>query len=185
MTAFVSNMAGHRPKKGCRMTRHDDHNASGPQHTPRLRLKPKAPTSGHVDGAWWPYSTDLPSELPDLLAVLSVRLGTIGRVTYKLAEWPNAPRRFTTDGRTVRLAGYNLQPDNTLQVSGLGGENLLLLVVPPSTAPDVAHEAMMAAAAPRNASTVGDLLACGASASGAGDDDHRSTFRRRLRGART
>ncbi len=41
-------------------------------HTPRLRLKPKAPQSGYVDGAWWPYSDDLTAELPDLLAVLSV-----------------------------------------------------------------------------------------------------------------
>jgi hypothetical protein len=25
-----------------------------PEHTPRLRLKPKAPQTGYVDGAWWP-----------------------------------------------------------------------------------------------------------------------------------
>ncbi len=30
-----------------------------PEHTPRLRLKPKAPQSGYVDGAWWPRSDDL------------------------------------------------------------------------------------------------------------------------------
>ncbi|MFZ0229157.1 MAG: DUF5994 family protein, partial [Mycobacterium sp.] len=52
------------------------------QATPRLRLKPKAPTSGHVDGAWWPHSDDLAMELPDLLAVLSVRLGAIDSVVY-------------------------------------------------------------------------------------------------------
>ena len=39
-----------------------------PEHTPRLRLKPKAPLSGYVDGAWWPRSDDLAAELPDLLA---------------------------------------------------------------------------------------------------------------------
>jgi hypothetical protein len=53
-----------------------------PDYTPRLRLKPKAPRSGYVDGAWWPYSNDLLKELPDLLAVLSVRLGPIERVLY-------------------------------------------------------------------------------------------------------
>jgi hypothetical protein len=44
-----------------------------PVHTPRLRLKPKAPQSGYVDGAWWPHSEDLTAELPDLLSVLSAQ----------------------------------------------------------------------------------------------------------------
>ncbi|WP_410639151.1 DUF5994 family protein [Amycolatopsis sp. lyj-346] len=44
-------------------------------HSPRLRLKPKAPTTGYVDGAWWPTSRDLTAELPPILAVLAVRLG--------------------------------------------------------------------------------------------------------------
>jgi Family of unknown function (DUF5994) len=30
-----------------------------PEHTPRLRLKPKAPHCGYVDRAWWPHSDDL------------------------------------------------------------------------------------------------------------------------------
>ena len=42
---------------------------SGPDADVRLRLKPAAPTSGHVDGSWWPRSRDLAAELPDLLAV--------------------------------------------------------------------------------------------------------------------
>ena len=57
-----------------------------PDYTPRLRLKPKAERTGHVDGAWWPWSDDLTKELPDLLAVLSVRLGPIERVMYNLGE---------------------------------------------------------------------------------------------------
>ena len=55
---------------------------AGPENTPRLRLKRKAPISGYVDGAWWPHSDDLPKGLPDLLTVLSVRLGTVARVMY-------------------------------------------------------------------------------------------------------
>ena len=81
-----------------------------PQHTPRLRLKPKAPHSGYVDGAWWPHSDDLTTELPDLLAVLSVRLGRIDRVLYKLSDWAKAPTKLATGGRAVRLDGYRLQP---------------------------------------------------------------------------
>jgi hypothetical protein len=40
----------------------------------RPRLKPKAPTTGWVDGGWWPRSRDLPAELSGLLSVLAVRL---------------------------------------------------------------------------------------------------------------
>lgn len=158
---------------------------TGPEHTPRLRLKPKAPASGHVDGAWWPHSDDLATELPDLLAVLSVRLGSVDRVLYNLAEWAKIPKRLMTGGRAVRLDGYRLQPANTLQVIGVGRDKILLLVVPPHTDPEVAHEAMMTAAAPNDATAVGDLLAIGAhdgSQDGeSADDYHRPTFRRRVR----
>jgi hypothetical protein len=121
-------------------------------------LKPKAPTTGRVDGAWWPHSDDLANELPDLLAVLSVRLGAIDRVMYNLTEWVKAPKRLLTGGRAVRLDGYRLQPANTLEVLGIGREKILLLVVPPQTDPDRAHQTMMTAAAPDNVSSVDDLL---------------------------
>ena len=129
-----------------------------PVHTPRLRLKPKAPLSGYVDGAWWPHSDDLAAELPDLLAVLSVRLGPIARVIYSLNEWAKAPKKLATDGRTVRLDGYRLQPVNTVEVLGLNCKKIVLLVVSPQADPDQAHAIMMTAAGPNNALTVNSLL---------------------------
>ncbi len=129
-----------------------------PEHTPRLRLKPKAPSVGYVDGAWWPHSDDLTAELPDLLAVLSVRLGPIGRVVYQLDEWAKAPKRFAHDGRAVRLDGYHRQPISTLEVLGLNGKKVVLLVVSPQADPDQAHAIMMTAAGPNNALTVDSLL---------------------------
>lgn len=148
------------------MTRHGQRDVSddqhvGPENTPRLRLKPKARTTGHVDGAWWPRTDDLTHELPDLLAVLSVRLGAVDRVTFNLAEWATVPQQLTTGGRHVRLDGYRMQPSNTLQVLGQGRDKIFLLVVPPHTDPDNAHQTMVTAAAPGNASTVDDLLAAG------------------------
>ncbi|GAC1396031.1 MAG: DUF5994 family protein [Mycobacterium sp.] len=168
------------------MTRHKDrdssgHDYTGPENTPRLRLKPKAPMTGHVDGAWWPRSDDLTTELPDLLAVLSVRLGAVERVMYNLGEWARMPRRLMTGGRSVRLDGYQRQPTNTLQVQGVGREKIVLLVVPPDTDADVAHEAMMAAAAPDNASTVADLLAVDAHDGDGAATGARPTYRRRVR----
>ncbi len=133
-------------------------NQAPPVHTPRLRLKPKAPCIGYVDGAWWPHGDDLTTELPDLLAVLSVRLGPICRVIYKLNEWAKAPKKFAHDGRTVRLDGYNLQSISTLEVLGLNRKKIVLLVVSPQADPDQAHAIMMTAAGPSNDLTVNSLL---------------------------
>src|SRR6476619_333299 len=129
-----------------------------PEHTPRLRLKPKAPQSGYVDGAWWPRSDDLAAELPDLLAVLSVRLGRIDRVMYNLNEWAKASAKLATGGRGVRLDCYQRQPTNTVEVLGLNRNRIALLVVRPNADPDQAHATLMAAAAPSNDSTVDSLL---------------------------
>jgi len=129
-----------------------------PVQTPRLRLKPKAPHSGYVDGAWWPHSADLTAELPDLLSVLSVRLGPIGRVIYNVNEWAKPPAKFATGGRTVRLDGYRLQPANTVEALGLNYNRIVLLVVSPRAEPDQAHAIMMTAAGPDNALTVDSLL---------------------------
>jgi Family of unknown function (DUF5994) len=135
-----------------------DSTHTGPQNTPRLRLKPKAPSTGQVDGAWWPHSDDLPVELPDLLAVLSVRLGPIDHVTYNFADWAAAPATFPTGSDTVRLSGFYQQQNNTVEVVGTNRAKLVLLVVPSRTEPERAHDIMMSAATPKNDSTVDDLL---------------------------
>lgn len=137
---------------------------AGPEQTPRLRLKPKAPLSGYVDGAWWPHSANLIAELPDLLAVLSVRLGRIDRVIYNVNEWTTPPTKLATGGRLVRLDGYRRQPVGTVEVLGVNRSNVVLLVVSPQTEPEQAHAIMMAAAGPANATTVDNLRKAGAAA---------------------
>ena len=116
--------------------------------------------TGYVDGAWWPRDDDLTTELPDLLAVLSVRLGAVARVTYNLAEWAKAPRKASIGGQIVRLDGYQRQPPNTLGVLDTYGNKIVLLVVPAHTAPNRAHAIVMAAAATEDASSVDTLLSC-------------------------
>ena len=96
--------------------------------------------------------------------MLSVRLGAIDGVIYNLTEWKKAPARLATGGRVVRLSGYRRQPVNTLEVLGLNRNKIVLLAVPADTEPDHAHDTMMAAAAPSNASTVDGLLTIGAQA---------------------
>lgn len=148
-------------------TRKNAQGATVPAHTPRLRLKAKAPRCGYVDGAWWPRSADLTSELPALLAVLSVRLGRIDRVLYDLNAWTEAPRKFTAGDHTVvHLDGYRRQPADTVEIVGLDGSRITLLVVPPHTDPDAAHSTMMAAAQSADDTTVTKLLKTNAGESG-------------------
>lgn len=135
-----------------------DSTQTRPRITPRLRLKPKGSTAGHVDGAWWPHSDDLPIELPDLLAVLSIRLGRIDRVTYNFTDWASAPQKFPTGEDMVALRGYYQQPGNSVQIVGINRTKLVLLVVPTRTDAEHAHDIMMSAAAPNNASSIDELL---------------------------
>ncbi|RSN63305.1 hypothetical protein DMH01_12005 [Amycolatopsis sp. WAC 04182] len=118
-----------------------------PEHVARLRLKPKAFATGHVDGAWWPASRDLAAELPFLLVVLAVQLDHVERVTYNLTAWPSTPPRLVVESGKVRLEGFNSQHPATVTVIGTAGRRrLTLLVVPPETEPDLAHRLLMTAA---------------------------------------
>jgi hypothetical protein len=129
-----------------------------PRQTLRLKLKPKAPTTGYVDGAWWPRSLDLSTELPALLEVLAIRLGRIQRVSYHLTSWDSAPRRIEVDGQPVRLGGFHSQNPHTVDVIGLAGQRITLLVLPPGTAQAFAHQVLMTAGRRANIDSVNELL---------------------------
>ena len=68
------------------------------------------------------------------------------------------PTTFPTGDDMVGLRGYYQQPGNTIQVVGINRTKLALLVVPTRTDPEHAHDIMMSAAAPNNASTIDGLL---------------------------
>ncbi len=131
---------------------------TGAVRTPRFRLKPTAHGSGHVDGAWWPRSDDLMMELPDLIAVLSARVGAVGQVMYHPSEWTTTPNELVISERAVQLDGSRGQPPNTVEVLDAKGNKLVFLVVPAGIDPDQAHAIVMTAAASGNASSVDALL---------------------------
>jgi hypothetical protein len=127
--------------------------------SPRLTLKPAAPPGGSVDGAWWPRSRDLVTELPPLVEALRERLIAAERVTYHLGSWNDAPRRLPAEGYMVRLGGFRSQHPDTVTVIGTGGQRrLTLLVVPPQTDDTTAQQAMISAAQPDNRDTVEAML---------------------------
>jgi hypothetical protein len=127
----------------------------------RLRLKPKAPPTGYVDGAWWPRSPDLSVEVPALTHVLAVRLGPVTRVAYALEVWDTPPRQITVDGTCVRLEGFHSRDQYVLRVTGSDGRRVSLLVVPPEAAATAAHDAMMRAARRGNTDRPVEILAAG------------------------
>jgi hypothetical protein len=133
--------------------------ASATRQPLRLRLKPKGPITGHVDGGWWPRSWDLAAELPALAEVLAVRLGSVRRVAYAMTAWGAAPRRIEVDGHMVRLEGFRSQDEHVVHVIGADRQRLSLLVVPPEATDEAGHNAMMAAAGRDNAERPSKILA--------------------------
>lgn len=125
----------------------------------RLRLKPSERATGFVDGAWWPHSAELVTELPDMLTALSARVGRIARVSYQLRAWGAAPRRLAIAGGVVRLEGFGSQPANTVGVTAYDGKRVALLVVPAHATDAAARYALMTASEPDNTDTVAALLA--------------------------
>jgi Family of unknown function (DUF5994) len=130
----------------------------------RLSVKPDAPTTGFVDGAWWPASRDLAAEVPALAAELTDRLGPIQSVSYSIGAWEPAPRKITIGTSAVRMAGYRAQDHDTVDVIG-DRRRLTLLVVPPETDPRAAHDALAAASGVGNTDNVATLLRAGAAQS--------------------
>jgi len=129
----------------------------------RLTLKAVAPTTGYVDGAWWPRSRDLGAEAPDLARAVTLRLGRVREIAYARDAWEAAPRHVAIDPaggtRPVRLVGFASQDPHVVLVTGESGRTLGLLVVPPESPDRAGRDAMHRAARPGNAESPTALLA--------------------------
>ncbi|MCU1614026.1 MAG: hypothetical protein JWO98_1566 [Frankiales bacterium] len=86
------------------------------------------------DGAWWPRTRDLATEVPELIAELERRGLRIERFTYALDAWQPAPRKVTVNGRVVRTGGFRSMDPQVVCLTWHGGQRRAdLLVVPPDT----------------------------------------------------
>jgi hypothetical protein len=99
----------------------------------RLWMKPADAAPGHVQGAWWPQSTDPAAEFPALVAVLTSSLGPISRMGYNLDAWNTIARKMTVQDRVVRIEGFRTMQPNTVTLTGQNRRRISLLVVPPDT----------------------------------------------------
>jgi hypothetical protein len=128
----------------------------------RLTLKAVAPTTGYVDGGWWPHSRHLGSEAGDLARAVALRLGPVREIAYALDAWEAAPHHVedgaSGEDRWVELVGFASQDPDVVLVTGTSGRTLGLLVVPPETPDPAGHEAMNRAARAGNAESPAALL---------------------------
>jgi hypothetical protein len=127
----------------------------------RLRLKPAHRICGSVQGAWWPRTDQLHTELPLLLTALSPRVGSVHRVIYDETGWAPATLHMEFRGRSIILEGSSTSSTNVLSLIGEGLGRLVLLVVPPYTNPTRAYTAVMTASKPDDVSTADELLGIG------------------------
>jgi hypothetical protein len=116
---------------------------------PRLHLNPGQRGPCFVDGSWWPRSTDLTTELPNLVTALSARLGQLVMVGYHLNAWAQTPSQIQIDGRTVHLQSFTADQPATVILIDDAGRCVTLLITTPNATEQRAHEDMHTAASPR------------------------------------
>ncbi|TPG32576.1 hypothetical protein EAH80_19745 [Mycobacterium hodleri] len=114
---------------------------------PRVTVTPNRHPSEHVDGAWWPRSTQLSLELPALLSSLAGRLGQVAVVGYHRTAWTPAPPQMQIDGDSVQLQGFTSDEPATVILIGRDGRHLTLRVITPGVTDTVARHELDAASA--------------------------------------
>ena len=105
---------------------------------PRLALRPEAPLPPRLDGAWWPRSGRLATELPGLVEKLSYRLGQVNLVGYLLGNWTETPPEIEIAGQTVQLVGLTSNEPNAI-VLVAKDHRIALRVIAPDTGEEVAE----------------------------------------------
>ena len=124
------------------------------EHENRLQLKPYRSASEHIDGAWWPRSTRLADELPDLVASLSERLGRVVMVGYRHNGWHETPPLVDIAGHTIELLGFTSDEPSSVILFGEDGRHITLHVIRPDTSQEVARQALQQTGVPADAEVV-------------------------------
>lgn len=119
----------------------------------RLQLKPYRSVSEHIDGAWWPRTTNLVGELPELLTSVSERLGPVVLVGYRRNGWDATPTSTELGGRTIELLGFTSDEPASVILIGADGNHLTLHVIRPDTAEQAARQALEQARTPADDGT--------------------------------
>jgi hypothetical protein len=118
---------------------------------PRLQLRQPVSSDGYLDGAWWPRSRDLATELPAVLSGLAASGHPIERVIYDLHYWAKIDPRLTMGATHVHLGGFNTaEPHLVSFIESGGNDRIDTVVLDPETDPPTAGRALDMASRPGN-----------------------------------
>ncbi|MGW7314491.1 DUF5994 family protein [Streptomyces sp. NPDC054854] len=125
--------------------------------TALLRLETTRSREGLLDGAWWPRTRNIETELPGLISVLIEYLGPITRVGVDASAWNGLPARLVIDEQVVHLDSDPVG-DGTVLITRGHNDHFALLVVPPDTTAGAAREAMARAVRADNITQAAQIL---------------------------
>lgn len=108
----------------------------------RLQLKPFRSAAEHIDGTWWPRSTQLVDELPGLVTSVSDRLGQVVMIGYRRNGWAQTPQLAEIGGHTIELLGFASDEPASVILIGDDGRHLTLQVIRPDASEEVARQAL-------------------------------------------
>ncbi|WP_280425196.1 DUF5994 family protein [Nocardia carnea] len=104
-----------------------------PTRTPRLLIGDRAGGVEGVDGAWWPRTDNLTTELHDLIAALTTRLGATTRIAFDWNVLSAAQRGIDPPDGIEIIGPLPDQPAQVMDVFGLEDRRIRLLVIDPAT----------------------------------------------------
>jgi hypothetical protein len=126
---------------------------------PRLRLA-LSESIGHggLDGAWWPRSRNLETELADLVQRFPLSVGRIVRAVYSTPDWQPAPRRIRLGNGLVKVGSFPHDDNHRILLRLSNRQVLHVMVIPPDSSPSLALAAMTTAASPSNRDCAATIL---------------------------
>ncbi|MFD0339480.1 DUF5994 family protein [Streptomyces sp. NPDC127117] len=122
-----------------------------------LRMETTSSRAGIFDGAWWPRSRDIRSQLPDLIEALTASLGPIARVGLDASAWNEVPAYLVVGERKVRI-DWSAVDDSTMIITRGHHDHFAFLVIPPQSSAAAAHAAMTMAVRDDNRASAEQIL---------------------------
>jgi Family of unknown function (DUF5994) len=127
--------------------------------SPRLRLALSESIGlGALDGAWWPRSRNLESELADLVDHFPATSRRIVRAVYSVPDWRPAHRRIKTKQGHIKVGSFPNDDSHRILLSLSSREILHLMVIPPRSSPALALAVMATASTPGNRDSAATIL---------------------------
>ena len=136
--------------------------AAGPaieNSSPRLRLVLSTSIgTGALDGAWWPRSRNLQTELADLVDNFPATSRRIVHAVYSRPDWRPAHRRIKTKQAVIKVGSFPTDDSHRILLSLSSREILHIMVIPPHSSPALALAIMVTAASPGNRDCAATIL---------------------------